>query len=323
MKTLYFTLPFLFLNLVACEKVAVFMAPSKKPTPSQSKTATNAENYFWSILHKGNYQDIARAEKYLMAAYLKNPNDPKLAADMGFLHIWKVTERQRHASKNPLISEEIILSKYYFADAHALKPNDAIYESFLGDTQLISGTIFNDKREQTQGYFTLKDAIRKWPQFSYFPAGYPMTNLSRDSKQFKKALEWQWKTMDICAGKKINRKAPYFSVNTVKKPDARKQQACLDTWAAPHNLEGFFLNMGDMLVKSGDWQTGVAIYKNARNIPNYSFWPYRHMLEKRIINAKENVKYFQSTYNEQKSTLNPDRNILFNSGYGCVACHQR
>lgn len=77
------------------------------------------------------------------------------------------------------------------------------------------------------------------------------------------------------------------------------------------------MNMGDMLVKAGDWQTGIKIYQNAKLAKNYSSWPYRQMLEKRILNAKANVANFQKDHSD------PDKVILFNSGYGCVACHQR
>lgn len=73
-----------------------------------------------------------------------------------------------------------------------------------------------------------------------------------------------------------------------------------------------------MLVKSGDWQTGVIIYKNARLVRNYSSWPFREMLEKRIKNARENVRYFR-----ENASKNPDRAVMFNSGYGCMACHQQ
>lgn len=41
------------------------------------------------------------------------------------------------------------------------------------------------------------------------------------------------------------------------------------------------------------------------------------MLEKRIANAKENVSNFQKPY------ISPDKTILFNSGFGCMACHQQ
>jgi hypothetical protein len=46
-----------------------------------------------------------------MAAYLENPNDPKLAAHLGFLHIWKIAERARVNDKSPLTPNEIVLSK--------------------------------------------------------------------------------------------------------------------------------------------------------------------------------------------------------------------
>jgi hypothetical protein len=77
------------------------------------------------------------------------------------------------------------------------------------------------------------------------------------------------------------------------------------------------MNMGDMLVKSRNIETGVKIYQNEKLVKGYSNWHYKDMLEKRILNAKANVKNFNQTIN------NPDKSIMINSGYGCVvACHQ-
>ncbi len=296
------------------------MTPIKQPIKSNNKIAAKAEHYFWTTLHQGRYQDINKADKLLMEAYLINPNDPNLAAHLGFLHIWKITERERVGGKDPLITNEIILAKQYFSDAHTLEPTNPIYQGFLGDSQLVAGQIFHDKRQEVQGYFTLKSAIAKWPEFNYFTAGYPMTTLSPTSKRFKEALKWQWKTLDICLGRDIDRKNPQYRMSSVKLVmGGKRQRACWDTWIAPHNVEGYFMNMGDMLVKSGDWQTGIAIYKNATYQQNYATWPYRSMLEKRIKNARENVKYFQ----QNPAPTNPDRAIMFNSGYGCMACHQK
>lgn len=84
-------------------------------------------------------------------------------------------------------------------------------------------------------------------------------------------------------------------------------------WIASHNFEGFFLNMGDMLVKSGDWQTGIKIYNNAKLSKNYTAWPYRTMLTDRIQHAEKNVAEFQKA----------NAKVMFNSGYGCVVCHQK
>lgn len=304
------------LNLMACERVALLTTPHKKPVKANTLLANKAQNFFWNTLHQGRYQDLSKADYLLMAAYLQNPNDPKLAAHLGFVHIWKITERQRIHDESPKITNEIILAKKYFADALELDPQNAIYQGFLGDSQLIEGKIFHDQREEVHGYFTLKSAIKNWPQFNYFTAGYPMSTLEPESYHFKEGLKWQWLTLDACAGHKINRKNPDYSAYMSAEQHYGKQRACWNSWIAPHNFEGFFMNMGDMLVKSGDSQTAIKIYQSAKLVKSYSSWPYRHLLEKRIQYARENVKNFQ------KNLSNPNKTILFNSGYGCVACHQ-
>lgn len=143
-----------------------------------------------------------------------------------------------------------------------------------------------------------------------------MSTLAADSKNFKEALDWQWKTLDVCAGQKVNRKNPSFAPYMSRQTTTGPMQACWNTWIAPHNFEGFFMNMGDMLVKRGDWQTAILIYQNARLSKTYHQWPYRKMLEKRILYAKRNVRDFNQNY------PGTDRAVMFNSGFGCMACHQ-
>jgi tetratricopeptide (TPR) repeat protein len=303
--------------LQGCESIAILTTPKKEAAYSTNRLANQAESLFWETLHSGNYHDIPESERLLTAAYIENPNDPRISSHLGFLHIWKITERNRIRPVPPTIINEIILSKYYFADAFQLNPGDARIHGFLGDTQLISGKISHDEREQTHGYFTLKKAIRAWPEFNYFTAGYPMSDLSPQSWQFKEGLAWQWETLNLCAGKKVNRKNPTFAPYLYRNTQIGSQRACWNSWIAPYNFQGFFLNMGDMLVKSGDWQTAIKIYKNAKLEKSYSKWPYKNLLETRIKNAKNNVRNFQQSY------TTPDKTILFNSGYGCVACHQK
>jgi len=303
--------------LSSCEQIALITTPPKKPVASHTKLAETAEKTFWETLHRGDYNNLPKTTYLLTAAYLQNPNDPTIAAHLGFVHIWKITERAREKDIPPTIVNEIVLAKKYFSDATELSPNDARLQGFLGVSMLASGKIFADDREQVRGYFQLKHAISMWPEFNYFTAGYPMSDLESSSKHFKEGLEWQWKTLNLCAGTIIDRNnpdfSPYMSLETQKGP----KRACWNSWIAPHNFEGFFLNMGDMLVKQGDWQTGVKIYNNAKLSKNYSTWPYRKMLEARIQNAKVNVANFQ-----QNNKLNPDTTILFSSGNGCAACHQ-
>jgi hypothetical protein len=306
----------LFLIMTACEQIAIQSTPKKQAIPSHSPLATQAQKYFWHTLHQGKYQDIAAANRLLMAAYLENPNDPQIAAHIGFLHIWKITERQREKNNSPTIVNEIILSKKYFSDAVELDSNDARYLGFLSDSQIVEGDIFHDERQQTHGYFKLKRAIQAWPEFNYFTGGYIMSVKPTNSERFKEGLAWQWAALDLCAQTKINRQNPDFSPYMKLATQQGPKRACWNSWIAPYNFEGFFLNMGDMLVKSGDWQTAVKIYRNATLANNYSSWPYRKLLEERINNAKANVKNFQN------DRLSPSKSTLFNTGYGCVACHQ-
>ncbi|WP_419421273.1 hypothetical protein ACNVED_15500 (plasmid) [Legionella sp. D16C41] len=302
------------LFLVACESIALLSTPKKQALDSKNNLAQVAEQFFWKTLHQGNYKNIDASIRLLMIAYLKNPYDPKLAAHLGFMHLWKITERS--VKPNPRMPDEIILARKYFEDAVMLAPNNAIYLGFLGDAQLVEGKIFADKREQVKGYYQLKRAISSWPQFNYFTAGYPMSTLSSHSTLFKETLEWQWNTLDLCAGQKVNRQNPDFSPFMSKEIKTGPYRACWNSWIAPFNFEGFFLNMGDMLVKAGQWQTAIRIYQNAKLTNNYKSWPYRKFLEERIVNAQVNTKVFQKdNYGKQA--------ILFNSGYGCQVCHKQ
>ena len=263
------------------EKFALMKTPQKEARESDSKLSELAEKSFWETLHKGDYSNIPHVIKLLTAAYLENPHDPKLAAHLGFVHIWKITERAREKNPPPTITDHIILSKKYFADAVELKPEDARIQGFLGDTMLVIGQIYHDQREQVRGYFQLKRAIAMWPEFNYFTAGYPMSTLSPHSKQFKEGLEWQWKTMELCTDSSIDRNNLDYSPYMYLETHQGAKRACWNSWIAPHNFEGFFLNMGDMLVKQGDWKTAIKIYNNAKLSKDYCTWPYRGMLERR------------------------------------------
>lgn len=308
----------IFLAISGCKQVALMTTPPKKPIASNSHLATLAKNNFWDSLHQGNYNHLPETTKLLTAAYLENPNDPELAAYLGFAHIWKITERARLKDIPPTITNEIILAKNYFGDAVTLNPSDARLQGFLGDSQLVAGQIFNDEREQVSGYFQLKHAIAMWPEFNYFTAGYPMSTLNNQSPHFQEGLEWQWKTMSLCAHTTINKNNPDFSPYLSRETQQGPERACWNSWIAPHNFEGFFLNMGDMLVKKGDWQTAIKIYNNAKLSKTYTAWPYRTMLERRIQNAEKNATYFQ-----HKNGNTRDTKILFDSGNGCAACHQK
>jgi hypothetical protein len=119
-----------------------------------------------------------------------------------------------------------------------------------------------------------------------------MSRLPADSPRFKEGLEWEWRNLDVCVGERIDRTNPDYSKYLALETKQGPKRACWNSRIAPHNLEGFFLNMGDMLVKSGNWQKAQKIYANAKRLPDYATWRFDQVLETRIAQAQENVMAF-------------------------------
>lgn len=129
MQKIFFLL-LMVITLTGCERIALLTTPKKTASVSHSPLAELAAKNFWEILHHGEYDKISAVDKLLTAAYLENPNDPTLAAHLGFLHIWKITERGREKTIDPTIVNEIILARKYFADAVELAPRMRVFKDF-------------------------------------------------------------------------------------------------------------------------------------------------------------------------------------------------
>jgi hypothetical protein len=308
------------LTLAGCAYVAEETAPRKQAAASRSAATLQADDLFWSTLHAGEYSRIGPALEAQTAAYLATPTDATSAAHVGFLHIWKVSERLRVAPAPATITDDIVLARRYFEEAVELNPGDARYLGFLASTTLAEGNINQDERLTRRGYFMLLDSIEAWPEFNLFTAGYVMSAQPAGSARFKQALQWQWETLDVCVGEKVDRHTGSYAQYMKLETREGKKRVCWNSTIAPHNFEGFFLNMGDMLVKSGDVETARRIYANAKLSATYAEWSYREVLEERIRDAAANVSAFNAPVDESGQG---DRQIMVASRFACMACHQR
>ena len=66
----------------------------------------------------------------------------------------------------------------------------------------------------------------------------------------------------------------YFEMESSEKRESYKR-ACWNSWIAPYNLQGFFRNFGDMLVKEGKPEIARKIYQTAMDHPDFETWPYK------------------------------------------------
>lgn len=312
--------------LIGCS-IAVKTINQKKvldTTKLSSALGTLSNKYFWDNFHEGNYDNIDSILYYLSASYCENPNDLETVAHLGFVHMWAISEMSNLKTVSPTIIDHSTLALKYFGEAYKLNPNDPRVLGFFADAKMMTASISDDKKLSTQGYFDGKKSISQWKQFNYFTVGYVLGQLHEESWQYKKGLEWQWKTLDKCYCEKFDRENPdiekYLPMEKTE-DNLKRKRACWNSWIAPHNVEGFYLNMGDMLVKSGDWKKGIQIYNLAKQVPQYENWIYKSVLEKRITSAEENVKKFSQP--EKSEIIDPINDVmLINSSISCMACHK-
>ena len=215
--------------------------------------------------------------------------------------------------------DDIVLAHKYFQEAVKLNPHEPRYQGFLASMMLADGSINKDEKLTRNGYYTLLDSIKAWPEFNLFTAGYVMSQQPANSDRYRKALEWQWQTLDVCFGEKADRNNIDFSRYMKQATVEGSKRVCWNSWIAPHNFEGFFMNMGDMLVKAGDWQTAQKIYAQAKLSPTYDQWKYSEVLEGRIRDAQTNVANFNS--NDPKLDKLHQR-IMIATPIACMACHE-
>ena len=287
-----------------------------------TKISQEANDYFWEQLHNGNYDSIDNILSKLNLALAKNPNDLVTTAHLGFTHVWALAERQRLNIPDSKITEHVYLSKRYFEEAYKMNPHDPRFLGFLADMTIAEGNVLGDKSMVIDGFFKGKKSMKMWPQFNQFSIGYIFSILDTSDVNFKKAIEWQYKTISDCACEKVDRNSDYVkAIEKIKTNKDRKiSRACWNSWIAPHNWEGFCLNFGDMLTKMVDTEEAVKIYNLAKLSDNFEDWPLKNVLLKRIDEVRNNVSDFNQPLNE--ANLKNQNVILFNSKNSCVSCHK-
>ena len=306
--------------LGGCSYLAEKTAPTKQASSARTEASVKADELFWQTFHAGRYEDIPAGLQALAGAYLADPNDATTAAHIGWLHIWRLGESARLDQVPPTITDDAVLARRYFQEAVNLNPHEPRYLGFLASATQAEGSIHKDEKITRRGYYMMLDAINAWPEFNLFTGGYVASRLPADSKQFRQALQWQWQDLDVCVSGKVDRTNPDFARYMAMETTEGHKRACWNSWIAPHNLEGFFLNMGDMLVKAGDWQTAKTIYADAKLSSTYQQWKFRDVLEGRIAAAQANVTVF----NESAAGTDKSRQrIMIATPFACMACHQQ
>lgn len=298
-----------------CSWIAIASAPAKASQPTDARGRAVAAE-FWDALHAGSYERIDGLLEKHAQVLMAVPGDATSAAHKGWLHAWRLAERGRVAPA-ARITEHATLARVLFDDAARLRPEDARILGFAASFTMTEASIAGDEAAMRRGYYRMKDAVAAFPEFNLFTSGYSMSGGASDGPRFREGLAQQWATLDVCFGEHVERNAPrldrYLSLRTSEGP----KRACWNSWIAPHNWEGFFLNFGDMLARTSDLRNARAMYEAARLSDTYAQWPWRDVLERRLAHLEELPERLNHAAAEEREWT-----PMVKSVFACSGCHQ-
>jgi site-specific recombinase len=121
----------------------------------------------------------------------------------------------------------------------------------------------------------------------------------------------------VRVGERVNRANP--DARYMRLTDEGGSQArVLELLDRTAQLRGLLPQLGDMLVKAGEPEKAVTMYRNARLTSDYETWPYRHLLDARVADAARKVEVFR-----RADARAGGPTIMVRSRYACMGCHQQ
>jgi hypothetical protein len=249
-----------------------------------------AIRHFWEVYHGNDYDLIPQVQDELEQAIENDPKNPRLYALLGATHFWHIGEAARDTNpQDPALAQDMpeavdnfgkALDLDYYTKHFIGYINDDHLPGYLGITTVHLGQMTNNPGLTAKGDQMLDFAAYQFPEFNNFNRWAAHSTDPKDSATYQKALDSLWQGIDSCIGGTIDRShpdlKPYLGLLTAV---GRKRACWWEGELAPYSFEGYMLNLGNGLVKSGQIEAARIVYNNARYAANYNTWPYRSVLE--------------------------------------------
>jgi len=281
---------------------------------------------FWKVYHGNEYDQIPQVQQDLQNAIERDPDNSTLYALLGATHFWHIGEYKRDSHSDPSalqqdlpnavsLFDEAVNIDYY--GKHLIGyVNDDHLPGYLGITTVHLGQQNRNPETIAQGDRTLDMAAYQFPEFNNFNRWAAHNTDPKDSETYKKALDSLWQALDACAGTTIDRSNPDLKPYLYLQTAVGRKKACWSQGTlAPHSFEGFMLNLGSGLVKTGQIKAAKVVFANARYADHYAEWPYRKYLEQ-VENSDLSARaalYADNDPSNDPPLAVPDR--------GCSYCH--
>jgi hypothetical protein len=271
---------------------------------------------FRAALEAGAYESLPHVIDELTRADEQQPDDPTLALALGLANLWGVAELGRITPFDPAEAGAYALAaQTHLARARVLAPNDARIEGWLGSVRIGIGTNLGSAEIVQDGYDQIASGVIRDSAFNSFVEAFSYARKPADDADFPRAVAAFFRTVEVCE-LGVTRAAPSLAA-AGQAPADGVSSACSNGPEMPHNLEGFWLFGGDILLKAGDLTTAVALYENAVLEGRARSWPYRDLAEQRLADA--------SAWAMRLADADPanDPVLAWDSAKQCMLCHQR
>jgi hypothetical protein len=294
--------------LAGCSETAQrVVADSPAPTASEA---------FWTAFLAQRYDQLPVVIDGLAGAAAASPDDPWAAELHAIAIVWQIQEAARDPSLDrSRIATLAVTAEHSLLRANELAPTDPMILGRLGSLEIGIGSVLHDAARIAQGTAEIDEGVRQYPEFTLFNRARLFFDLPAGDPGAADRMDDFWKKLDACAGQPVDRLAfdlgPYLSQVT----DTGPRRVCWNTEHTPHGVEGFFLYMGDALLRRGDAATARAIYANARNSPEYASWPFRDVLDDRIASADD----WAARLTDADATNDPG--LISAAAIACASCH--
>jgi hypothetical protein len=292
----------------------------------QREESSAAITQFWKVYHGNQYNQIPQVQQQLQSALDRDPDNSTLYALLGATHFWHIGEYARDPDPNPeVLQQDLPNAVSLFGKALAIDyygkhvigyVNDDHLPGYLGITTVHLGQQNMDPDTIQKGDQLLDMAAYQFPEFNNFNRWAAHNTDPKDSDSYKKALDSLWQALDACASAHVDRANPDLKPYLYLQIAVGRKKACWSEGTlAPHSFEGFMLNLGNGLVKTGQIQAAKVMFANARYAEHYSEWPYRQYLES-VANSDLNAR--AALYGDNDPSNDPPLAV---PNRGCSYCH--
>ena len=276
---------------------------------------------FWNSFHSNDLENLDKTIKEMEAEFDKYPANGDLAKYLGFANTWYFAEFQRRGVEIDSTFLNAISNMRKFFQASIDINGDIRSQSFLYANNFALAKLDEDEQTALANAKKLDELMVIWPEWANFAGLGPYGLYPENTKEFSRSLDLIWEEVELCIGERIDRKNPMPQLKKFKdEKRTGRSRVCSSSWIAPHSFEGFFLTLGDLLVKNNDFGVAKNIYEHAKTAENYQKWDqkFKDILSDRIARMEHHRDNFRKPMIEQE-----EPKFAPVMEYGCTVCHQK